>query len=1742
METLAMPCWQNLHTGIIRGPSSQASHRAAAAAAGTTAAAPCPAPAGAPTRAQAPSVREALVSRPHAAALLKRPKGLAPRRRLLVALATARSDDAGTSGASGGGVGSASTGNHRRRRMANADGIGSGAGNGGQQDEQRSAGADVVRNRRAVLHGSTGRTNNAAAATGDPATAADANDFGPPVAAGGKEGVGASDGTAASDSVGSTADVADAARAGGGGGGGGGGLLSRLARGKGSALLARRGGSSSTRGSGSGGSSSTRGSGSGGGGGADGGQAGKLSAPVTAAEETAAAAALVRAVSGGGASPSATDVAAAGGGPPPGGAPGSSPDAEASTATMQAISSNSSSSSGSSGASVRGIDDRRGGGGGGGGGRVGTVDPLVARLARVVSYVERELLGDPEGAAAAAAIAAVHPDVPLPPPVPPPDASQPLELFAEPPMTGRLLARAATAAAAAAEAEAEAGPQLGVSSAPSHDEWRLLGGATPAPPMAVLADGNTPYGGGGDGDSAVADELFRRRERDQVRYRTYLRQFVLRTATRSGEPDAGGRVAEGGDGDGRRQQQRERQRVRRQERQPAQEWEEGAEGAVEAEIGSAELQRALLDEIYGASDWLQLRDLLEATGQAFAGRHDSAILAAVFVRAPGLLPECGTGGTGEDLTEAGARDYAAGASGGGGGGGSGGHGAMYVAAPPSPETMMASASSRTSAFGPAEAAAYDKFCKQLAEAAEATLTWGARARRGSDGGSGGGGNGCSGPDVAQIAYGMGELQIRSPALYDAVLLASGEQLRALAAGRAAAAAATAAAAAALAGGAGRAPRGRSAFAEMAAAAVAATGVVTAEAVAGQSPPPSSGRQQQSRRRSAAAAAPSAPPPQLWTPADLAGLAWGVATSYGGSSGGGDGSAAAPLPLPDKAWLRALCEASSEVLGACDPTQMWRLLWSLARLSYVPPEEWMRLFLERANSCMGEFETEGLCRIAWALAAMDHVPDRLWLRALVGQLHNRLRDLSPEQLVSLYGSLARLGYAPRPEVGSGVQAAAVRLMPLMRGEQLAALAYAAASFERWRPGGSFLRALARAVQPHAAALSPAQASRMLWCWARSGGTMPQQRPQPQQLLQPRPGQAAAGAAAAAVGDSLTPQLFGALTRRVLEGMRSGTADGTDLSMALWALAVLRRPPGAEWMAAWWRAAADPRVAATFDATSVAQSLWAAAQLKTLTSGGATFDGADMYGSGGGDGREPAAAAAAAAAVAALLAQMSGLLRATSTANLSTTIAALADLQYRPSDAWMTLFAAEARRRLGSETAANEDHGLIAYGLAVLGWPLEEPWVRELAAGGYRRMYGMSGEAIGLFLWGLSQYGWSTDSKRFWDTVFRETSAKWDSCSARSAVLLYCAVADMMPPDMEPPLQWQRQLAKALRLRVPRPPAAALIPAALRAAAGGCLGPSPLRLRGTAAAAAATPGGLHVSVTAGGGGGSGGGRQRRSALDESLWSSLVYGANLYGDLGVAAEAEAEEEQEEDGEERGARPAALGRGLVRAVAAAEEVEGEEEVMGPDFPEEGLLGQEEWDLEGGFAWGEGDASSYWQLPGLEDDEDDGGGGGGWSVAGEDADAESDEEYYERLAREMYGAEDEWGASAGAGGGGTAAATVQQQQQQPSTSSPYVFDPRMSGPDPTDPYGLLAGGAASSGGDDGGEPPFQLPLPPETTDPRDHPALAMAASEQRVWWAHDLVDELRWLWGFPGALRGLPPWVRQPSMARLRKMVMRRR
>ncbi len=125
------------------------------------------------------------------------------------------------------------------------------------------------------------------------------------------------------------------------------------------------------------------------------------------------------------------------------------------------------------------------------------------------------------------------------------------------------------------------------------------------------------------------------------------------------------------------------------------------------------------------------------------------------------------------------------------------------------------------------------------------------------------------------------------------------------------------------------------------------------------------------------------------------------------------------------------------------------------------------------------------------------------------------------------------------------------------------------------------------------------------------------------------------------------------------------------MTLWARAVLRRPPSAAWYDAWWRAAADPRVVDTWDATSIAKAMWAAAELHTRhpTTTTTTTTGADVVSSsssassvssgGGGEGQ----LVPPAEGIAALLRRCSLVLGGASMTDLATLVGALAELQYR-----------------------------------------------------------------------------------------------------------------------------------------------------------------------------------------------------------------------------------------------------------------------------------------------------------------------------------------------------------------------------------------------------------------------------------------------------------------------------------------------
>jgi hypothetical protein len=62
--------------------------------------------------------------------------------------------------------------------------------------------------------------------------------------------------------------------------------------------------------------------------------------------------------------------------------------------------------------------------------------------------------------------------------------------------------------------------------------------------------------------------------------------------------------------------------------------------------------------------------------------------------------------------------------------------------------------------------------------------------------------------------------------------------------------------------------------------------------------------------------------------------------------------------------------------------------------------------------------------------------------------------------------------------------------------------------------------------------------------------------------------------------------------------------------------------------------------------------------------------------------------------------------------------------------------------------NEDYGLLLYGLACAGQPLESNLLLTAVGEAGRKLWGLSGEGLGLLAWGLAQYGPTWPGQEGW----------------------------------------------------------------------------------------------------------------------------------------------------------------------------------------------------------------------------------------------------------------------------------------------------------------------------------------------------------------------------------------------------------
>lgn len=223
------------------------------------------------------------------------------------------------------------------------------------------------------------------------------------------------------------------------------------------------------------------------------------------------------------------------------------------------------------------------------------------------------------------------------------------------------------------------------------------------------------------------------------------------------------------------------------------------------------------------------------------------------------------------------------------------------------------------------------------------------------------------------------------------------------------------------------------------------------------------------------------------------------------------------------------------------------------------------------------------------------------------------------------------------------------------------------------------------------------------------------------------------------------------------MESSQPSGPALSQALWAIAALGLGnPGKVWMEVWGLRARHGLH--TFTPQCLAHSVWALSELC-------------------GPPEEPPEAEV----LEALLLKCGHELPSMSCMELTTLVASLAQLQYRPSDAWLGAYADHMRERLPD--LQNQDFGQLLWGLATLAAPVEQSWLEALVRQAGKKWWSMDLESMALLLWGLAQYGYQPDKRDWWTGFWRESDLRWEGASPRTLGLLLVALAQLLdaPPS-------------------------------------------------------------------------------------------------------------------------------------------------------------------------------------------------------------------------------------------------------------------------------------------------------------------------------------------------------------------------
>ncbi|WIA35653.1 hypothetical protein OEZ86_004065 [Tetradesmus obliquus] len=204
----------------------------------------------------------------------------------------------------------------------------------------------------------------------------------------------------------------------------------------------------------------------------------------------------------------------------------------------------------------------------------------------------------------------------------------------------------------------------------------------------------------------------------------------------------------------------------------------------------------------------------------------------------------------------------------------------------------------------------------------------------------------------------------------------------------------------------------------------------------------------------------------------------------------------------------LSELASQLCSSFRPQQFSNVLWGLAKCGFKAPAAWLGPYLEQAELQLHHFQPRNLAQLAWALAAMKAQPPRSFLANFLAECSDKLSLFKPIDLAHTLWALATLAVTPPADWLSSALAACSAQWQQFKPQELSITVWGLA-----RLGGGFrtqlypahphygltaelgeggLAGLMAAAAWQVPAMSPQQASNLVWGLAVGGAVLPPQQ--------------------------------------------------------------------------------------------------------------------------------------------------------------------------------------------------------------------------------------------------------------------------------------------------------------------------------------------------------------------------------------------------------------------------------------------------------------------------------------------------------------------------------------------------------------------------------------------------------------------------------------------------------------------------